>query len=150
MQSHTTSTVTNEYSFILAPSNIAGVGVFATHAIKKGTLLSLFINNSRFISKNDFESKSADEKNFLTWHCVEDVDGYWCPLDFRAMDLGWYLNHSKKPNAYDIDDTYYAGRDIHAGEEILIDYDLLNKIPQCLKPITLSGKEHSSVVTSSK
>ncbi|MFW0837647.1 MAG: SET domain-containing protein-lysine N-methyltransferase [Candidatus Komeilibacteria bacterium] len=42
------------------------------------------------------------------------------------MHLGWYLNHSKTPTAYPDDDyKWYTVRDIKAGEEITIDYNLL-------------------------
>jgi SET domain-containing protein len=45
------------------------------------------------------------------------------------MYIGWYLNHSKAPNADWDDDLagYVSVREIAAGEEILIDYDLFEE-----------------------
>ena len=50
-----------------------------------------------------------------------------CPRDFACMELGWYLNHSKNPNAYHNDYEFYALTDIKVGQEILIDYNSLEE-----------------------
>jgi SET domain-containing protein len=43
------------------------------------------------------------------------------------MEVGWFLNHSDKPNAYHENYEYYALRDIKEGEEITIDYNSLEE-----------------------
>ena len=127
---------TDQYSFILAPSAIAGIGVFATHAIKKHTKLRLFSNeDSQIIPHNSPLLKLPRVRWFCQWYGVEDVDGYHCPKNFGKMDIGWYVNHSKMPNAYQQTSIYYAARDIKKGEEILIDYETLSSIPQILLPL---------------
>lgn len=136
--SNQTSEKTNEFSFLLAPSPVAGIGVFATHEIKKDTELRLFVNEEpRFIPYDSILLEVPMVKNFCVWYCVEDTNGYYCPQDFGAMDIGWYLNHSKDPNAYHKDFTFYALRKIEQGEEILIDYETLSEEPFLLKPIKL-------------
>ena len=50
-----------------------------------------------------------------------------CPKDFGCMEIGWYLNHSKTPNAYHRNYEYYALRDIKTGEEITVDYNTLEE-----------------------
>ena len=42
--------------------------------------------------------------------------------------VGWYLNHSFTPNAYQEQYQYFAARDIEAGEEITINYRTLNEV----------------------
>jgi len=43
------------------------------------------------------------------------------------MEFGWFLNHSKKPNAYHKNYEYYALNNIKAGEEITVDYNTLEE-----------------------
>lgn len=54
------------------------------------------------------------------------TDGYWCPSDFRRMSLGWYLNHSETPTLIANGEEYIAARDILPGEELTIDYGMLD------------------------
>lgn len=117
---------TNELSFVLQPSKIAGVGVFARHGIRKGTKLRLFPGaNSRVISLK----KVGEQKNFFDTYCVFDVaeQAYYCPADFGNMEIGWYLNHATKPNAEHRNFIYFAKNNISAGEEITIDYGTIEE-----------------------
>lgn len=119
---------TSEFSFVLAPSKIHGIGVFATHNIKKGTKLRLFSEEDpRYISIDSPLLNSPLKKKFCETYCVKDADGYYCPLDFGKKEIGWHLNHSKVANAYHIEYIYYALKDIDEGEEITIDYGTLNE-----------------------
>jgi SET domain-containing protein len=110
---------TNEFSFLLKPSRIAGIGIFAVHGIAKGTYLAFFRESEpsplrRVTSKNRF---------FVERFGVPGgKNAYYCPPDFRWMSIGWYVNHSTKPNAFHINYRYFALRDIKAGTEITIDY----------------------------
>lgn len=115
--------ITNEFSFILKPSTIegAGVGVFATHDIKKGTLLRLYGEE-----KNRVLKKNEVPKEFVRY--AHDMgDKLLCPQDFGWMPLGWYLNHSKNANLEEKEDGSYAIKDIKVGEEIFIDYNTLGE-----------------------
>ena len=116
---------TNEFSFILKPSKF-GIGVFATHDIAKDTFLRLFggegeaEHNVRILSKKDVPELFQE-------YPLHRGDKLVCPNDFGAMPVGWYLNHSKTPNATHKDYKWYASLDIKAGEEIFIDYNSLGE-----------------------
>lgn len=112
---------TNQFSFILKPSSIEGVGVFSAHSIKKGTLLNLFPEDSKKqLLKNI-------PKEFRKYVLHFGKYGYG-PKRFNCIPVGWYLNHSDNPNAYLEDDEYYASRNIKRGEEIEIDYNVFDKL----------------------
>lgn len=113
---------TTELSFVLKPSAIQGIGVFAVHPIKKGTKLRLFIRGEKI------RYLKLTEKNrpFVKTYCIPLAGNrFTAPGDFGRMSIGWYLNHSDEPNAFHIDYTYYAHRKIESGEEITIDYGTL-------------------------
>jgi hypothetical protein len=114
---------TTEFSFILKAAKY-GVGVFATHDIKKGTYLRLF--NEENVEVSRLRNKK-DVPEVFQEYCVDRGDMLLCPSDFGHMEVGWYLNHSKDPNAYHKDYNYYALRDIKEGEEIIIDYNTLEE-----------------------
>lgn len=120
--------ITDEFSFILRPSEF-GIGVFAVHDIKEGTYLRLFgaEDGSRLMDKSEVPEIFRD-------YCVDHGDKIYCPEDFGRLQVGWYLNHSKNPNAKpDENYSYYAKRDIKAGEEITVDYNLLNEPEEAKK-----------------
>ena len=116
---------TNEFSFILKPSKY-GVGVFTVQDIAKGTYLRLFGNEKIF----EHRIRTLNNKNIpeaFKDYCMNRGDKSICPEDFGCMPVGWYLNHSKNPNAIHKDYNWYALRDIKEGEEILIDYNSLEE-----------------------
>jgi SET domain-containing protein len=117
--------MTNEFSFILKPSKF-GIGVFAMHDIKNGDYLRLFGDEKKF----EHRIRILDKKNvpeFFQSYCMDRNDKIICPLDFGSMPVGWYLNHSKNPNAAHKNYHFYAIRDIKEGEEILADYNSLEE-----------------------
>lgn len=123
-------TMTHQFSFNLAPSPIHGVGVFASHFIKKGMQLHLWNkrDDSVFVDLNDV--KGVLMSNFVKRYCAIDREegGYWCPKQFNRMSVGWYLNHSSDPNAgHDEGYRYFALRSIKKNEEITIDYRSLGE-----------------------
>ena len=61
-------------------------------------------------------------------YCLNLRNGLFAPPDFGQMAVGWYLNHSSTPNAYQEQYQYFAARDIEAGEEITINYQTLNEV----------------------
>jgi hypothetical protein len=120
---------TNEFSFILKPSQY-GVGVFATHDIEKGTRLRLFGDDNpvRLLKKEDVPKA-------VRYLCASRGDILLCPSDFGCMQIGWHLNHSDNSNAVhdknEPAENYYgiwhAQRDIKEGEEITINYNVLEE-----------------------
>jgi|ERR1041384_965829 len=108
-----------EFSFILAPSSIHGVGVFATEPIPRGTRLRLF-------AEGDERYLESVPDGFDRYVVQTDAPKIMCPADFGRMSIGWYLNHSDDPNTRILDGyEYVADKNIQAGEEITIDYGKL-------------------------
>lgn len=116
-----------EFSFILKPSQISGVGVFATHDISRGTILFSGNHVQRRMKRKDIPSE------FLSYCVLLNDEECIAPERFDRIEIGWYLNHSNKPNVSLIPDSrMVAIKDIKAGEEILLDYDEL-KEPEHLR-----------------
>jgi SET domain-containing protein len=116
---------TDEFSFILRPSE-HGVGVFAAHPIKSGSYLRLF-GDEKEREHRMRPLKQEEVPKVFSQYCVAREGYLSCPLDFGNMPVGWYLNHSKIPNAIHRDYHWYALRDIKEGEEILINYNSLEE-----------------------
>lgn len=138
---------TTEFSFMLKPSTIegAGVGVFAVHHIPAGAKAFMTSFSIRRI-------KRSLVPTILAQYCLLiDDEEMLCPTNFGCMEIGWYINHSDKPNiAHEktiplseltLTDNeintlkprpFIAIRDIKAGEEILLDYNSLGE-PEHLK-----------------
>ncbi len=115
---------TDEFSFILKPSPIAGVGVFVTHKIKKGTRLRVFSGEPTRKMKMSEVKKNPVLAKFVEFFAVASNGVAYMPPNFSRLDVGWYLNHSDKFNAYhDENYRYYASRDIEEGEELTINYN---------------------------
>lgn len=116
---------TNEFSFVLKSSE-HGVGVFAVHDIGANTYLRVFGDED---NPNDVSvvRKKEDVPEFFRSYCVDRGDALRCPKDFGCMEVGWFMNHSKTPNAFVRDREFYALRDIVSGEEITVDYNALNE-----------------------
>jgi len=107
----------------LKPSPIAGVGVFVTHKIKKGTRLRVFSGEPTRKMRMSEVKKNPVLAKFVEFFAVVSDGWVYLPANFSAMPVGWYMNHSDNPNAHhDEGYKYYASRDIEEGEEILINY----------------------------
>ena len=119
---------TTEFSFILKPSSIAGagIGVFAAHDIAEETHLRLFGDKLSTEERVRTLAKTQIPKEFQSF-CKDLGETMICPLDFGQIAHGWYLNHSRSPNAIKRRFDWYAARDIRKGEEILIDYNSLGE-----------------------
>lgn len=116
---------TTEFSFILKPAE-HGIGVFVAHDIKAGTYLRLF-GNKTGTADVSITRKKEDIPEFFRQYCIDRSEILLCPKDFGCMEIGWYLNHSKIPNAYHRNYNFYALRDIKTGEEIVVDYNTLEE-----------------------
>ena len=111
----------------LAPSPIAGIGVFAIEPIQKGT--SLFANDKlaiKWIDEQDVADLEGPKRELYDDFAIRKDGKLGCPENFNLLTVGWYLNEpvdGAKPNArmtrnYEI----IAARDIEAGEELTILY----------------------------
>lgn len=113
--------------FRLRPSTIpgAGVGVFATAAIRAGTPLPELFDpeDVRTLTWGEFAALDAPpevKENFA----VRYPDACYLPADLNRPSPGWYLNDSPDPNlGRDAGYNYFALRAIAAGDELFIRYD---------------------------
>ena len=95
---------------LLKLSSIQGVGVFTTQAIPSGEQLRLWQPDDwRFLTFAEAES-DPDFREVGKTYCVSDAGGYWCPLDFHRMSIGYYMNHSDAPNVHTSKDLVQGGR----------------------------------------
>ncbi|MDQ2088687.1 SET domain-containing protein [Marimonas arenosa] len=106
----------------LSSSSIEGLGVFATKAISKGTLVWLY--DPRFdvsYFRDEVEMAPAHFREFLERYTYEHpTDSDRVVLD---CDEGRFMNHAETPNV-DLSDPArgIATRGIRAGEELTCDY----------------------------
>lgn len=100
----------------LKRSRIQGIGVFALVNIKRGTYLEplLFPKGNTQKKKNP----SKEEKEY----CIKVENRWICPKNFHQMSVGWFLNHSSKPNLAHNNLKWYSIKNIRKGEELTIDY----------------------------
>lgn len=123
----------------LAPSKIAGVGVFAIRDIKKGDPLYLFPSPNPHWYSLPFGSMSklwpeVRELILGQWASIVNGSHFLSPNDSCWMIV--YVNHSDNPNYQTNGDI--ALRDIKKGEEITSDYCLMDnwqKVSPWLQPV---------------
>src|SRR5271163_2143903 len=135
----------SEFSFILKPSPIGGIGVFSTHEISANTLIFRTFHELRILSIKEVP------QDFLKYCIYMNDEQVVAPERFDRMEIGWFINHSSTPNienrhpirnskradiAQMLNDmrirSIYTKRAIKAGEEILINYNNLDE-PNHLK-----------------
>jgi len=107
--------------FLLKPSKRHGVGVFTTRRVERGARLALFRKDDWRFIRNPRGAELERCRRFG----VEDGDGFHCPRHWNRMSIGWYLNHSKRPNVRMSGQTATALRVIRPGEELTVDYGTL-------------------------
>lgn len=121
--------LTHNTYVMLKPSAIEGVGVFAVRNISKGCrdMFSKPTAQDQWItlSMKEVEELPTHAQFLVGNYCLFDHENYFVPgHGFKCIDLSLFLNHSDTPNLLSVHDGDYfeALRDIHAGEELLIDY----------------------------
>lgn len=126
-----------EFSFVLKPSKLGGIGVFAAHDLPKDIE----------VLSGEYKPRTLKIKNVpphLLIYCIYlNEEECLCPERFDRMDIGWYLNHSETPNLVRKSATEYdlfTLREIKAGEEVLVNYNQLNE-PENLKEAYYSNSK---------
>src|SRR6266436_1564650 len=129
----TTPMQSSEFSCVLKPSPIAGIGVFALHDIPKGAVILHTKFKIRLLKTKEVPAE-------LLSYCVHLNDEECLgPEQFDRMEIGWYINHSDTPNIARNRTAEYSDqeinsfkarpftaiRDIKAGDEITVDYNYL-------------------------
>lgn len=107
----------------VGPSRIEGVGCFSDIRIRKGEYVRVWApEDSRFVPLK--KAHASPQRKLFKRFGIRTRTGYWAPINFLRISVGWYMNHSEDPNLQsdDGDVTYYALRDIAPGEEVTMDY----------------------------
>jgi SET domain-containing protein len=98
-------------------SKIHNKGMFALKLIKKGEIVVIW--GGKFV--NAKEAKKLAAKGIITMQLDDDLFSVE-----EGDDLSDYMNHSCDPNVWMADEvTLIARRDIEPGEELTIDYALI-------------------------
>lgn len=126
----------------LKPSGIDGVGCFSDIPIRKGEFVRVWSpEDSKWVPLK--EAHSSRHKHLYKRFGIRTTGGYWAPIDFLRISVGWYMNHSPTPNLLsdDGDVTYYAAKDIAVGEEVTIDYRRMDdKYDNLSRDVALPGR----------
>jgi SET domain-containing protein len=111
----------SEYSFILKPSNIAGVGVFAVHGIRKGIVL---YKDWMTGWPRNLKIKNIP-KEFQKFCVCKNTTECFCPERFDQQLIWLYANHSFQPNftIRKTDRAFVTLRDIEPDEELVYNYN---------------------------
>lgn len=120
----------------IAPSPVAGVGVFAIQKIERGADPFPGIATAcpmEFVSEEGIDSLSPEVARMVRDFCLprvhRDQKGRWVYKSFSSMDVSFYMNHSSEaPNVRMVSDprsdlcVFRASRAIAPGEELFFDY----------------------------
>jgi SET domain-containing protein len=114
------------------PSKIAGVGVFALRNIPKG-VDPFKEKDTKYIpiKEQELENIDANVRDYIRKLFIFSDGCYWLPEQgIQTLCITHFLNHSNDPNLTTSEnaDIFFAIRDIQAGEELTVDYDLFDNL----------------------
>lgn len=113
----------NLYTRIKTSSS--GVGVFAIRDIPQGTRLFVGDRGETVLIPKGIVAEISDPeiRRIYEDFCPMLDQNFVAPADFNRLTMGWYLNHSERPNVSAIDGLeFVAARLILAGEELTANY----------------------------
>ncbi len=139
----------------LRPSHIhaGGVGVFAVRAIRKGQKAADGLMEDDFqnlVRWEVFHRYDKELQQKIEAFCIGTPDGFVPPtdLDFNALSIDWYLNHSCDGNCgFNDDGDFIAIKPIEKGEELSYDYALAESNPRFSMGCTCGSKNCRRVIT---
>jgi SET domain-containing protein len=130
----------------LGPSKIDGIGCFSDIVIKKGEFVRVWSpEDSRWVPLA--KAHASPHKHLFKRFGIRSTGGYWAPVDFLRISVGWYMNHSETPNlqSNDGDVTYFALKDIRPGEEVTMDYRRMDtKHDNLSRDVVLPGQRQKT------
>ena len=103
----------------------SGVGVFAIRDIPQGTRLFVGDRGETVLIPKGIVAEISDPeiRRIYEDFCPMLDQNFVAPADFNRLTMGWYLNHSERPNVSAIDGLeFVAARLILAGEELTANY----------------------------
>lgn len=121
------SQLKNDVYCRLGQSKIAGVGVFAIKDIPKGTnpFKDCDIPGHITLSKKDLKGVDKEVIKYVRDMFVFENGKFWLPSKgLQALDISYFLNHSKNPNMVAIKsgEEFISIRKIKKGEELTSNY----------------------------
>lgn len=99
-------------NFIVRPSSIEGLGLFAKKLFKKDDTVLYW--KTKKLTEDELKNIPADQKRYLN----KLKDGTVVLMQIPER----YVNHSDDPNTHTVGESDIATRDIQAGEEITSKY----------------------------
>jgi len=117
-------------------SRLHGVGVLAIVDIPAGTVLFAG-EDERVVWRRRRDVARLPAAHRALYEDFGMVDGAWIgvPRSLNRLSVGWYVNHSAKPNAVAGDDGRFRSlRHIRRGEEITADYRTFAAEPLPFRP----------------
>jgi SET domain-containing protein len=128
----------------LGPSQIDGIGCFSDIVIRRGEFVRVWSpEDSRWVPLR--QAHASPHSHLIKRFGIRTRGGYWAPVDFLRISVGWYMNHCETPNLQsdDGDVTYFAVRDILPGEEVTMDYRRMDEEHDNLgRDVVLPGRRH--------
>ena len=125
-----------------------GIGVFAILPIKRGQVIfDTKGANCTYVPATKLTRLPAPVQKMYTDFAMQVNEIFYTPRDFTRMGMFWYICHSNKPNCRfregSKDNAYVATRNIKAGEEICVNYNLfkdtqVGDVPNCKQQTHLS------------
>lgn len=108
----------------IGPSRIHGVGAIAVRRIPKGALVFRGEDERAvWVSRSAVKKLPAELRALYEDFGMVDGTKLGVPANLNRLSVGWYVNHSDKPNvAAGEDGRFRALRRIDAGEELTADY----------------------------
>ena len=108
----------------IGPSRVNGVGVRAIRDIPRGT--AMFQGEServRWVSRAAVRRLPTALRKLYEDFGMVSGDRIGVPPSLNMLSVGWYVNHSERPNIEaDEDGRFHALRRIRKGEELTADY----------------------------
>jgi hypothetical protein len=101
-----------------------GVGVIAIRDIPQGTLLFAGDDGATVrvpVAEVEVIKEDAIRQMYLDF-CPEVDGAFVAPFNFNQLTMGWYINHSDRPNVAVEQSHFFATLPIRAGEELTTNY----------------------------
>ncbi len=130
-QPHTQLAHTGVYTRLAPSPTFPGIGVFAIRDIPAGrNVFAGDDNEMREIDSNDLKNLEPEITRLYCDFCVFKDGKIRGPTNFNNLTVGWYLNHSPKPNVRcDEEYDFISLREIKKGEELTVDYSKYDDRP---------------------
>jgi len=137
----------------IEPSAINGVGVFAVTNIAQGQQIAEGVHEEDYDSLvlwTEIRNCSRAVRDKVFAFCVGTPSGFIPPdnLDFNALSVDWYINHSCDGNVgINKRGDFIARRNIKKGEELTYDYGLAESNPRFKMICKCANRKCRKIIT---